>query len=115
MKQIKYAPDATDKLRSLKSAISQKYGADKAKKIIKNITDTIRGLCDYEEKGPEVSKMFDVVSDYRYIVVSGNYVFYRIEDKCIRIINLYYEKEDFIWQLFGVDTTPQDTIDYWEE
>ena len=39
----------------------------------------------------------------------------RIEDKYIRIINLYYEKEDFMWQLFGIDTTPQDTIDYWDE
>ena len=112
MKKIKYTPDAADKLRALKSAISREYGEDKAKKIIKSITDTIRGLCDYEEKGPEVSKMFDVVSDYRYIFVSRNYVFYRIEDKYIRIINLYHEKEDFMWQLFGIDTTPQDTIDY---
>ena len=39
MKQIKYTPDAADKLRALKSAISQKYGADKAKKIIKSITN----------------------------------------------------------------------------
>ena len=53
--------------------------------------------------------MFDVVSDYRYIFVSRNYVFYRIEDKYIRIINLYHEKEDFMWQLFGIDTTPQET------
>ena len=115
MKKIKYTPDAADKLRALKSAISQEYGEDKAKKIIKSISDTIRGLCDYEEKGPKVSKMFDVVSDYRYIFVSRNYVFYRIEDKYIQIINLYHEKEDFMWQLFGIDTTPQDTIDYWDE
>ena len=33
----------------------------------------------------------------------------------IRIINLYHEKEDFMWQLFGIDTTPQETIDYWNE
>ena len=59
--------------------------------------------------------MFDVVSDYRYIFVSKNYVFYRIEEKYIRIIKLYHEKEDFMWQLFGVDTTPQETIDYWNE
>ena len=49
------------------------------------------------------------------IYVSKNYVFYRIEEKYIRIINLYYEKEDFMWQLFGVDTTSQETIDYWNE
>ena len=115
MKKIKYTPDAADKLRALKMAISQEYGSDRTKKIVKSITDAIRGLCDYEEKGPEVSKMFDVVSDYRYIFVSGNYVFYRIEDKYIRIINLYHEKEDFMWKLFRVDTTPQETIDYWNE
>ena len=115
MKKIKYTPDAADKLRALKSEISQEYGSDSATKIVKSITDAIRGLCDYEEKGPEVSKMFDVVSDYRYIFVSRNYVFYRIEDKYIRIINLYHEKEDFMWKLFRVDTTPQETIDYWNE
>ena len=46
MKKIKYTPDAADKLRALKSAISGEYGGDKAKKIIKSITDVIRGLCD---------------------------------------------------------------------
>jgi len=34
-------------------------------------------------KGKNLGKMFDVVSDYRYIFVSRNYVFYRIEDKYI--------------------------------
>ena len=115
MKKIKYTPDVADKLRALKKAISQEYGSDKAKEIVKNITDAIRGLYDCEEKGPKVSKMFEVVSDYRYIFVSKNYVFYRIEEKYIRIINLYHEKEDFMWKLFGVDTTPQETIDYWNE
>ncbi|MBQ4059833.1 MAG: type II toxin-antitoxin system RelE/ParE family toxin [Lachnospiraceae bacterium] len=115
MKKIKYTPDAADKLRALKLAIAREYGVDKAKKIIKSITDAVKGLYDYEEKGPEVSKMFDLVSDYRYIFISRNYVFYRIEDKYIRIINFYHEKEDFMWQLFGIDTTPQDAIDYWDE
>ena len=59
-----------------------------------------------KKKGSEVSKIFDVVSDYRYIFVFRNYVFYRIEDKYIQIINLYHEKEDFMWQLFRIDTTP---------
>ena len=115
MKKIKYTPDAADKLRELKKSISQEYGSNGANKIVKNITDAIRGLCDYEDKGPEVSKMFDVTTDYQYLFVSGNYVFYRVEDKYIRIINLYREKEDFMWQLFGIDSTPQETIDYWNE
>ena len=115
MRKIKYTPDAADKLRAIKIAISKEYGSDSAKKIVKSITDAIRGLCDFEEKGTEVSKMFDVASDYRYIFVSKNYVFYRIEEKYICIVNLYHEKEDFMWQLFGINTTSQETIDYWNE
>ena len=115
MKKIKYTPDAADKLREIKKTIAQQYGTDKAKEIVKTMTDAIRGLCDNEKKGPEVSQMFDAVTDYRYLFVSKNYVFYRIEDEYIRIINLYHEKEDFMWQLFSIDTTPQEMIDYWNE
>ena len=115
MKKIKYTPDAADKLRELKKSITQQYGSDKVKEIIKVITDAIRGLCDNEKKGPEVSRMFDIGTDYRYLYVSKNYIFYRIEDECIKIINLYHEREDFMWQLFGINTTTQETIDYWKE
>lgn len=115
MKKIKYTPDTAEKLRNLKKEISQQYGENKAKEIVKEITNAIRGLCDNEKIGSEVSRMFDVVSDYRFLFVSKNYVFYRIEDKYIRIINFYYEKEDFMWQLFDVYTTPKETIDYWNE
>ena len=41
-----------------------------------------------------------------FILIAGG------QDKDIRIINLYHEKEDFMWQLFGVDITLQDAIDY---
>ena len=44
MKKIKYTPDAAEKLRALKIAISQEYGSDTAKKIVKSITDAIRGF-----------------------------------------------------------------------
>ena len=43
------------------------------------------------------------------------YVLYDIENDAIRVINVYNEKEDFMWLLFGVDITPQETIDYWGE
>lgn len=115
MKKIKYTPDAADKLREIKKTISEEYGADTAKKIVKRITEAIRDLGVFEKKGPQVSEMFGVATEYRYIVVLKNYVFYKVEDDCVRIINLYHEREDFMWQLFGIDTMPQETIDYWDE
>ena len=115
MKEIKYAPDAADKLRGMKKAIAEQYGTEKAKEILKTIIGAINTLSDNEEMGPEVARMFDVVTDYRYLFVERNYVFYRIEEKYIRIVNIYHEKEDFMWQLFGIDTTLQETIAYWKE
>lgn len=115
MKKIKYTPDAADKLRGINSAIVAKYGSKKAKEVVGKITGAIRGLAENEQKGPSVENMFGVTSDYRYIFVSKNYVFYTIEEECIKIINIYNEKEDFMWLLFGIDTTPQETIDYWKE
>lgn len=115
MKKIKYTPDAADKLRELKKAITQSYGADKAIEIVKKITDAIRDLGTNEKKGPAVSQMFGVDTDYRFFFISHNYVFYRIEDECIRIVNLYHEREDFMWKLFGIETVQQETLDYWNE
>lgn len=115
IEKIKYTPDAADKLRELKKAITQSYGADKAIEIVKKITDAIRELGTNEKKGPAVSQMFDVDTDYRFLFISHNYVFYRIEDECIRIVNFYHEREDFMWKLFGIETVQQETLDYWNE
>ena len=115
MKKLIYTPDAADKLRAIKATIASQYGSKKAKEIVKEITQAIRGLMINEEKGPSVEAMFGVPSDYRYIFISKNYVFYGIEDDTIRVINIYNEKEDFMWLMFGVDTTPQDTLSYWKE
>lgn len=115
MKKIKYTPDAADKLRELKKTITQSYGTDKATEIVKKITDAIRDLGTNEKKGSAVSQMFDVDTDYRFLFISHNYVFYRIEDECIRIVNLYHEREDFMWKLFGIETVQQETLDYWNE
>ena len=114
MKKIKYTQDAVDKLYVIKKDLVLHYGDKIAKEIIGNIMDAINGLKVYEKKGPLVERMFEVNCDYHYIVVSRNYVFYRIETDCIKIINIYNEKEDFMWQLFGVDTTSQESIDYWD-
>ncbi len=115
MKKIKYSPDAAEKLHSLNTSISSQYGKDKAKKIVGEIMNGIHGLTDNEKIGISVQGMFGIPCDYRYIFVSRNYVFYCIEEACIRIINIYNEKEDFMWQLFGINTTPQENIDYWDE
>ncbi len=115
MKKIQYTPDAAEKLRLINSNIRSVYGKEKAKVIVQSLIKAINGLAINEKKGVLVADMFDIDTDYRYLFAVRNYVFYRIEDDCIRIINIYNEKEDFMWQLFGIDTTSQESLDYWQE
>ena len=30
-------------------------------------------------------------------------------------LEMFDERENFMWKLFGIDTTPQETYDYWDE
>lgn len=115
MKQIKYSPDVADKLRSLKKTITMQYGRNKAQQIVGKIIKTIRELSNHEKMGISVEEVFGVKTDYRYLFVLKNYVFYRIGDKYIYVVNIYNEREDFMHQLFGIDTITQETLDYWKE
>lgn len=115
MKPIKYSPDVADKLRILKKTITMQYGKHKAQQIVSMITKAIRNLSNHEKMGISVEEVFGVKTDYRYFFVLKNYVFYRISDKYIYVVNIYNEREDFMRQLFGIDTITQETLDYWKE
>ena len=88
---------------------------DYTRKSIKQITDAARGLEDFEEKGISVSSMYGIECDYRYIYAGRNYLFYRIEEDKIIIAEMFDDREDFMYKLFGITTTTQESIDYWDE
>ena len=66
-----------------------------------------------EKKGISVSAMYNIECDYRYLYVSHNYVFYRIESEKIIIVEMFDERKDFMYKLFGISTRTQESIDYW--
>ena len=66
-----------------------------------------------EKKGIAVSAMYKIECDYRYLYVSHNYVFYRIESEKIIIVEMFDERKDFMYKLFGISTRTQESIDYW--
>lgn len=49
------------------------------------------------------------------LYVQYNYAFYRIEENVVRITDIFNKREDFMWKLFGIKTTTQETEDYWGE
>ena len=115
MKEVKYSPDARAKLKQIKQYVRQEFGIDTANKMIKEMTKSIRGLKQFENKGASVESALGISCDYRMLYVRSNYVFYQVKDDVIKIVDIYNEKEDFMWKLFGIKTTTEETENYWEE
>lgn len=116
MLKLEYSQIVRRKIKDLKNKLAQNYGEDKAKKIITNMTKAVRQLALFPQSGIKISSKYNIECDYHYIFVEHNYFFYRMKDKdTILILEMFHEKEDFMRKLFGIVTTSQETIDYWEE
>lgn len=115
MKKIEYSQIVRRKLKALKMRLTGQFDAELSTKAIKQITEAVRGLEQFEKKGVAVSALYDIDCDYRYLYVGHNYLFYRIEGEKIIITEMFDEREDFMNKLFGIVTTSQETLDYWKE
>lgn len=115
MKKLKYSPNALEKLHEIKRDITLKFGTEVASTVIKNMTNSFRDLQEFAYKGPAVESVIGIPCEYRLLYVEHNYAFYRVETDTIWITDIYNEKEDFMWKLFGIRTTTQETEDYWNE
>ena len=50
-----------------------------------------------------------------FLHVEHNYIFYKINDNVIEIVDIYNEREDFMWKLFGIKLRTEESKDYWGE
>lgn len=80
----------------MKNYLAQQFGTDKAKQGVKEITSTVRQLEHFPEEGLHLGELIDYPTDYRYLEVKPNYVFYRIEGDTVRIIRILSERQDFL-------------------
>jgi len=111
--KLKYSPDARDKLRCIKAQITLAHGKTVAVHIVSKMMGEIKGLKDNPQKGPSVEALLGIPTQYRFLHVSQNYVFYRIEDDTIFVTDIYNEREDFLRRIFGVNLRTSESIDYW--
>ncbi|WP_036978688.1 type II toxin-antitoxin system RelE/ParE family toxin [Pseudobutyrivibrio sp. MD2005] len=113
--QLEYSQIVRRKLKSLRAYLKAEYGEDVSKTAIKKITDAARGLQKFPNKGVDLSSIFDIDTDYKYFLVSPNYIFYYIEDDTVYIAEMFNEREDFMYQLFGIHSHTSESEDYWGE
>ena len=111
MFKLDYAPRAMDDLARMKDFITSRHGADVAQKSLRRITTSARRLGRFPEEGPSLAGLINISTDYRYLYVRPNYLFYRIEGNCVKIVRVLNEKQDIYNILFGLSTvTDEDPI-----
>lgn len=113
MKKVMFSPEAKEKIVRIREEIVFKYGSKTARRIISKMMSAFGELQMFENKGPSVESIIGVPCDYRILYVQHNYAFYRVEQDTIWIVDLYNEREDFMWKLFGIRTISLETEDYW--
>ncbi|MCR5128733.1 MAG: type II toxin-antitoxin system RelE/ParE family toxin [Lachnospiraceae bacterium] len=101
---IEYSQIVRRKLYLLKEDLTDRFDLETAMKGIRQITTSVKQLSDYPKKGMSVADVFGVDTDFRYLYVGHNYVFYYIEDKRVIIAELFDEREDFMYKLFGISS-----------
>jgi len=72
MKQIKYSPEARRDLLFIKEYIKEEWSGAVAQKAMNYLVVQIQSLEKHPDLGVNISGMFDVVSDYKYLVVKKN-------------------------------------------
>ena len=113
--KLEYSQIVRRKLKTLKSYLTEQYGEELAKTAIKKITNRARDLQMNPDLGVDLSAKFDIDTDFRVLFVNHNHLFYYKDRDTIIIAEMFGEKEDFMYKLFGISGLTQESIDYWRE
>ena len=113
--KLEYSQIVRRKLKVLKDFLTGQYGADFAQKALSQITSAARKLEDNPDLGIDLSAQYGIETDFRCLFVSHNYLFYYKTGENVIVAEMFNEKEDFMYKLFGVSGRTQESIDYWGE
>ena len=111
-RKIAYSEIALLKRKAIKKDIKDRYGKERADKFSKHVSKSIAELKKFPELGISLREKYDLDCDYYILFIEHNYFIYRILEDLILILEIFNEKEDFMYQLFGIVTTSQDAHDY---
>ncbi len=98
---VKITPQAAEDLLEIKSYIENElHNPIAAKNTVLNIIETYENLSTFAETGIPVERYVSFPADYKFVLANNYSIFYRIEDKIVRVIRIMYSKRDFVRILF---------------
>lgn len=108
MKKIVFSQDYKENLKTIRDWLDLRFGKSVRTKHMSEIKNRLNSLKEFPDQGMSVRAMFGVDSDYEFIYVSHNYIFYYREEEIIYIVNIYDDRQDFMYRLFGIRTTSEE-------
>ncbi|MDE7206780.1 MAG: hypothetical protein K2N90_06425 [Lachnospiraceae bacterium] len=118
MYEIIYSPVVQEKLAVLKNRLTELCGEKAGIKRFLAVIDGFEVRLTFSNTGIPVKTIYDVEAEFeKYFIIYShkNYFLYYIEDNVVYVMELYDEREDFAGILFGIISTTQETLDYWDE
>lgn len=109
--EVEFSQIVRQKMKILKMYLNEQFGAETAQKILKQIMESARNLAVYPQQGIRISSLFDVDTDFRCLYVKHNYLFYYIDDNKVIVSEMFDEREDFMFKLFGIKSVPDSEDD----
>ena len=108
MKKLVYSPEYRIKLAELRVYLEEEFGTETRRRVLRRITDRLHLLQRDEYSGVALRALYGIETEYRYVFIEHSYVFYRTDQDTIYVINIYNEREDFMYRLFGIRETAAD-------
>lgn len=118
MYEIVYAPIVQEKLVELKIKLIKLCGEKAGTKRFLEVMNGFEVRLAFSNTGIPVKTIYDVEDEFeKYFIIYShkNYFLYYIDDNIVNVMEIYDEREDFARALFGIITTTQETLDYWNE
>jgi plasmid stabilization system protein ParE len=115
MNKLIYSPIVRNKLKTLKSWLTDHFDADTASRVLKGMGKEADRLKEHEKSGTNIAEVYDIDTNYWYLFTHQHYLIYRFEPGKVTIVQMFHEREDFMMKLFGISGRTQESIDYWGE
>ncbi|MBR1797748.1 MAG: type II toxin-antitoxin system RelE/ParE family toxin [Clostridiales bacterium] len=106
--RIDFSPESLNDIEEIKLYLISEFGEKTSTDNIKKVMKSIRNLAQFPLQGTGIWERLGIESDYRYIYINHNYVFYRVEDESVKIIRILDARRDFIKILFGINIQTDD-------
>ena len=116
MREVIIEDEVKYKLADLKQELLVSQGQVKGTKTFNSILSAIDNL-EIFDVGRNIKDEFYVeCPDNWFLLYSNkNYFIFSRTDSLVTVLKMYNEKQDFIYDLFGIEMRSQESKDYWGE